>query len=163
MATAKPPQTDSASKVTEIDAPLGAIGFQIEVISPSLVSGRFNVSPICCQPFKVLHGGISAMVAEALASIGAHVASGFRRVAGVQLSINHHRPASLGDDVLAEALPISIGKTIQVWEVRLWKKLPEEGGKGPLLASSRVTLVTNLPVPEEARGAADKLRKHAKL
>ncbi|CAA6667531.1 unnamed protein product [Spirodela intermedia] len=136
-----------ASKVTEIDAPLGAIGFQIEVISPSLVSGRFNVSPICCQPFKVLHGGISAMVAEALASIGAHVASGFRRVAGVQLSINHHRPASLGDDVLAEALPISIGKTIQ----------------GPLLASSRVTLVTNLPVPEEARGAADKLRKHAKL
>lgn len=51
----------------------------------------------------------------------------------------------------------------QVWEVRLWKKPAEEGGKGPLLASSRVTLVANLPVPEEARDAAEKLRKHAKL
>uniref|UniRef100_A0A1D1ZE70 Esterase YdiI n=1 Tax=Anthurium amnicola TaxID=1678845 RepID=A0A1D1ZE70_9ARAE len=149
-------------KTAELDTTLHAIGFQIDVVSPSLVNGRLRVSETSCQPFKVLHGGVSALISEALASIGAHVASGFRRVAGVQLSINHHRPAALGDDVLAEARPVSVGKTIQVWDVRLWKAA-EGDEKGRLLASSKVTLLANLPVPESARDAEETLRKYARL
>ncbi|XP_058083320.1 1,4-dihydroxy-2-naphthoyl-CoA thioesterase 1-like [Magnolia sinica] len=154
---------DAKSKTEELDTPLHAIGFEIEEVSPKRLTGRLKVTAACCQPFKVLHGGISALVAEALASIGAHVASGFKRVAGVQLSINHLNAAQLGDEVVAEAQPIKVGKTIQVWEVTLWKIDPSTAENRVVVASSRVTLLSNMPVPPHTRDAGEILRKHAKL
>ena len=50
-----------------------------------------------------LRGGVSA-----LASMAAHMASGFHRVAGL-----HLKRADLGDLVLAQATPLNLGNTIQ--------------------------------------------------
>ncbi|CAA3017961.1 Hypothetical predicted protein [Olea europaea subsp. europaea] len=153
----------SSSKTAELDAPLHAIGFEIDDLSPNKVTGHLLVTPKCCQPFKVLHGGVSAMIAEALASIGAHLASGLRRVAGIHLSISHLKSAQSGDVVLAEATPIHVGKTIQVWEVKLWKQDPSKSENRTLISSSRVTLLCNMPVPETVRDSIENLKKYAKL
>ncbi|KAF7027755.1 hypothetical protein CFC21_039770 [Triticum aestivum] len=159
MAAKKP---SSAIDMAELDPVLHGVGFEMQEVSPSLLSGRLPVTERCCQPFKVLHGGVSALVSEGLASMGAHMASGYRRVAGVHLAINHFRSAALGDVVLARAVPVHLGRSTQVWEVKLWKMDPsEEGKKGPQISESRVTLLCNLPVPDNLHHAGDALKKYA--
>lgn len=161
------------SKTEELDLPLSVMGFEFDEISPNKIRGHLPVTLKCCQPFKVLHGGVSALISESLSSMGAHIASGFKRVAGINLSINHVKSAQLGDLVLAEAVPVSLGKTVQVWEVKLWKKVTSsssssssvsEEKNGVLIASSRVTLLCNLPVTESLKDAAGiNLKKYSKL
>ncbi|XP_011651103.1 1,4-dihydroxy-2-naphthoyl-CoA thioesterase 1 isoform X2 [Cucumis sativus] len=140
----------SSSTTSILDAPLNAVGFEIEIISPNRV-------------FKVMHGGVSAMIAEALASLGAQIASGFKRVAGFHLSIDHLQSAKMGELVLAEAIPLSVGDAIQVWEVELWKAKSSSIERRDLVASSRVTLLCNMPIPKHSQPLVDTLKTFAKL
>uniref|UniRef100_A0A1J3E6E2 Putative esterase n=1 Tax=Noccaea caerulescens TaxID=107243 RepID=A0A1J3E6E2_NOCCA len=140
-----------------LDPPLHSLGFVFEELSATRVSGHLTVTDKCCQPFKVLHGGVSALIAEGIASIGAGIASGYKRVAGIHLSIHHLRPAALGDSVFAESFPVSAGKNIQVWEVRLWKTKKTENKK--LVSASRVTLFCGVPIPDHVKDAPEQVKK----
>ncbi|OIT28888.1 PREDICTED: 1,4-dihydroxy-2-naphthoyl-CoA thioesterase 1-like [Nicotiana attenuata] len=153
------------SKNEILDAPLHEVGFKISEISSHKITGHFPVTGKCCNPFEVLHGGVSALIAEALASMGAQVASEFQRVAGVHLSIHHLKSAHLGEIVYAEATPLNIGKSIHVWEVKLWKNdnSSKLGEDRILISSSRVTIKTNMVVPENVKDAAMNLKKYARL
>jgi len=47
--------------------------------------------------------------------------------------------------------------------VRIWKLDPSNKQKRTMISSSRVTLLANMPVPDNAKEAGETLRKHARL
>ncbi|KAG8067099.1 hypothetical protein GUJ93_ZPchr0005g14306 [Zizania palustris] len=145
------------------DNALHALGFQYIRITAREVVGRLPVTETCCQPFKMLNGGVSALIAESTASLGGYMASGYRRVAGVQLSINHVKAARLGDTVQAQAKPIQVGRNIQVWEVQIWRIDPSTSECKDLVSTARVTLLSNLPTPEEMKSYEERIKKYSKL
>ena len=71
------------------------------------------------QPYGILHGGVSALLAESAASFGGALAAGpGRSVVGIELNASHLR--SLRDGHLtATATPIRVGRTVQVWGIAL--------------------------------------------
>jgi 1,4-dihydroxy-2-naphthoyl-CoA hydrolase len=87
------------------------------------------------QPFGLLHGGASVALAETLGSAaGNHCLDGERSVAvGLEISANHLRPMTQGW-VIGTARPIHIGRSTQVWDIRI------ESEAGQMICISRLTL-----------------------
>jgi 1,4-dihydroxy-2-naphthoyl-CoA hydrolase len=71
------------------------------------------------QPYGLLHGGANAILVETAGSIGAslHAGAGFM-VVGLDISCTHHRGAREGT-VTAVAEPLSLGRTVTSYEVRV--------------------------------------------
>ena len=92
------------------------------------------------QPYGLLHGGASVVLAESLGSIGSAIHAGPDRiVVGTDINATHHRAARSGL-VTGVATPISLGNTLCSWEV----VVTDEDGKR--VCTSRITcLVREAP------------------
>jgi len=90
----------------------------IEIIEagPDRVVGTMPVEGNT-QPYGLLHGGASAVLAETLGSIGSALHAGPDRIAvGLDLNATHHRAARSGL-VTGVATPLSLGSTLASYEV----------------------------------------------
>jgi len=94
------------------------------------------------QPYGLLHGGASVVLAESLGSIGAGlvVAGSGARVVGLDINANHLRAVRDGW-VTGTARPLHIGRTTQVWEIRL------ENDAGELTCIARLTMAVVQKAP----------------
>ena len=72
------------------------------------------------QPFGRLHGGASVALAETVASVGGSMCVDREKVVtvGLEINANHIRPAKDGW-VYATARAESLGRTTQVWTIRI--------------------------------------------
>ena len=90
----------------------------IEVLegTPERVVGRMPVEGNT-QPYGLLHGGASVVLAESLGSIGAALHAGPSRIAvGLDINATHHRAARSGY-VTGTATALSLGGTLASYEV----------------------------------------------
>ncbi|MCW2540051.1 MAG: entH [Frankiales bacterium] len=69
------------------------------------------------QPYGLLHGGASAVLAESLGSVAAALHAGLDNIAvGVELNCSHHRSATNGL-VTGTCTPLHVGRTISSFEI----------------------------------------------
>lgn len=112
-----------------------SLGISIVEASADKVVLAMPVGPTVHQPFGLLHGGASAVIAESAASIGAYLncdpATQF--AVGVDLNISHLRAIRSGS-VTATATPIRKGRSVHVWGI----DIVDDQGKG--VAVARCTL-----------------------
>jgi uncharacterized protein (TIGR00369 family) len=92
------------------------LGIEILEAGPELVVGTMQVEGNT-QPFGLLHGGASCVLAESLGSIGATLHGLPDRVAvGTDINATHHRAVSRGV-VTGVATPLHLGRTVASYEV----------------------------------------------
>ena len=111
------------------------IGIEITDIGDDFICGKMPVDERTTQPFGLLHGGASAALAETLGSIGGgiKVYSNNETVVGIEINANHLKSARDGW-VYGKAIPIRIGKKIQVWNIEITNEDDD------LICVSRLTL-----------------------
>ena len=108
------------------------MGIEITEASPERLVARMPVAGNR-QPYGLLHGGASVVLAETLGSFGAALHAGPERIAvGIEISATHHRSATSGH-VTGTATPISLGRTIATYEIVI---VDDEGRR---VCTSRLT------------------------
>ena len=87
------------------------------------------------QPFGLLHGGASSVLAESLGSSGANCCLDMKAeyAVGLEINANHLRSVRHGK-VTGTARPVHLGRRTQVWETKI------EDDDGRLVCVSRLTL-----------------------
>ncbi len=102
--------------------------------TPDRVVLEMDVGPVVHQPFGLLHGGVSATMAESAASIGAWLnCQPGEASMGTDLNISHLRGKSDGK-VTATATPFRKGRSVHVWGI----EITDEDGR--LIAVARCTV-----------------------
>lgn len=120
------------------------LGIAIVEIGADHIRGSMPIDRRTRQPFGLLHGGASAVLAETLGSLGGNLCLDQGEMAvGLELNVNHIRAQTAGE-VIGSARPLHLGRRTQVWDIRI------EDERGRLTAVSRLTLAVVPRAPSAA-------------
>ncbi len=110
------------------------IGIEFLEVGDDFIRARVPVDARTRQPYGLLHGGVSVVLAETLGSSGAAFSCppGHRAV-GLDINANHLRGATSGW-VTGTTRPVHRGRSTQVWHIDL------HDDQGRLTCVSRITM-----------------------
>jgi 1,4-dihydroxy-2-naphthoyl-CoA hydrolase len=122
----------------------GRMGIQIVEASAERVVGTMPVAGNT-QPYGLLHGGASCVLAETLGSLGAALHAGpGRATLGIEISASHHRGAAEGE-VTGVATLLHGGRTLVTYEIVISDE------RGRRVCTSRLTCLLRDAVPGDGK------------
>jgi len=111
------------------------LGIEFTELGDDFLKGRIPVDHRTNQPYGLLHGGASCVLAETLGSIGSAllIDRSVYSCVGIEINANHIRSARAGY-VTGIATPLHIGNSTHVWDIKLYDE------KEKLVCVSRLTV-----------------------
>ena len=131
----------SVESITALSAgcAVSHLGIEFLEVGDDFIRGRVPVDERTRQPYGLLHGGVSVVLAETLGSVAAgHVAAEGHMVVGLDINANHLKSARSGW-VTGIARPVHIGRSTQVWHIDM------HNDDGELTCVSRLTMAVLAP------------------
>lgn len=119
------------------------LDIRFESCDDESISASMAVDARSHQPYGLLHGGASVVLAETLGSMASYLCIDSRRFycVGLEVNANHLRGLREGR-VHAVARPVHLGRTTHVWDIRL------SGDDGKPSCISRLTMAI-VPLGEQ--------------
>jgi uncharacterized protein (TIGR00369 family) len=136
----KPISVEILTTLSENTA-VSQLGIEFVEIGDDFLRGRVPVDARTRQPFGLLHGGVSVVLAETLGSCGATCASAPEYVAvGLEINANHLRAVRNGW-VTGVARPVHLGRSTHVWQI----DLHDDAGNPVCVSRLTVALLAQTP------------------
>ena len=115
------------------------LGIEFLEVGDAFIRARVPVDERTRQPYGLLHGGVSVVLAETLGSCGAaYAAPEDHRTVGLDINANHLKGTTSGW-VTGITRPVHIGRSTQVWAIEL------RNDAGELTCVSRITMAMLVP------------------
>jgi 1,4-dihydroxy-2-naphthoyl-CoA hydrolase len=127
---------------------VGRMGIEFLEIGTDRVVGRMPVAGNT-QPYGILHGGASCVLAEAVGSVvaAAHAAADGRIAMGIEINATHHRAVSDGH-VTGVAVPVHAGRSVVTSEITVTDEADRR------VCTARLTCLLRDAFPAAAAGAS---------
>jgi len=128
-----------ALTLSHANTAVSLLGIEFLEVGDDTIRARVPVDRRTVQPYGILHGGVSVVLAETLGSCGAYYsAPEGQRAVGLDINANHIRAVTSGW-VTGTARPVHRGRTTQVWQIDM------TNDAGDLSCVSRITMAVLAP------------------
>ena len=119
---------------THLDTAVDHLGIEFLEVGDDFIRARVPVDKRTRQPYGLLHGGVSVVLAETLGSCGAYYSCPEgQRAVGLDINANHLKAATSGW-VTGITRPVHRGRSTHVWQIEL------VNDAGELTCVSRITM-----------------------
>ncbi|MEM7800704.1 MAG: hotdog fold thioesterase [Chloroflexota bacterium] len=128
-----------------INTMAGSLEIVIVEVGADYLVGTMPINSKSVQPFRNMHGGASAAMAETLGSVAAQMVVNpqNQRCVGLSLNVSHIRAVPEGHKVTGTARPFHLGRSTHVWDIQI------KDHRAKLVTVSRLTMSV-LAIPSNA-------------